>query len=126
MKETYEGAKNWFENQRCHGLYVDKLDLFLEWRARLDTMMEYIELKQASGQRLSLEEKKQHNDGLSCIEALSEQNQRHAKNQQYRMEYLMRVVDCKLLIPQRLVALSPSEEMWRADVTWRCMDNLYK
>ena len=122
LLESYEGTKKWFEDQTMHGLYVDKLDLYLEWRSRLDALMESLELKQNSGLQLSLDEKKKYNAGLKCIESLSEHNKRHAKNQQYRYEYLMRLVDCKLLVPQRLVALSPSGEMKRAEATWRCMD----
>ena len=111
LRETFEGTKNWFDEQRSHGMYVDKVDLFIEWRARLDALMESLEIKSLSGLSLSMHERKTFNAGKKAIDSLSEYNKRHAKNYQYRIEYLMRTIGCRLVIPQRLVAVSASSPL---------------
>ena len=59
-------------------MYVDKVDLFIEWRARLDALMEPLEIKHMSGLSLSLNERTTLNTGKRAIDSLSEYNRRHA------------------------------------------------
>ena len=111
-------AKEWFEKQRSVGNHVDNSDLYIQYRADADQVEIEYARKQLQGEKVSPDESKL----VFAIKQRQAGIQRNEKNKAKLLSLLYRVIGCKLLKPQRLIALSLEEEKARAWLSWRMYD----
>ena len=120
--EVYAGVQAWLENERSHGRFVDKADLYFEFEARTEAVLQAFDARERAAEKLSVKDKKKKAACEKALEATSPENPSSAKNRNYRSEEIMKFAGARLLKPQRLVALTAAEEERRAVATWRAFD----
>ena len=120
--EIYEGVKAWLENERSHGRFVDKADLFFEFEARTEAQLQAYDARVKAGDKLSVAEKKTKVAAEKALDSVSSENPLSTKNREYRSKEIMRFAEARILKPQRLVSLTAAEEKRRAQATWRAFD----
>ena len=108
----------WFERQRSVGNYVDNADLFAQFEYEAEKVGEGIGKMQDLGEKVPFESYRLKRAIENRLDGIA----RNAKNKEKLTVLLHRTIGCKLLKPQRLIALSLEEEKARAWLSWRMYD----
>ena len=119
LSPLYPNIKDWFEKQRTAGNYVDREDLFLQYKYEARTKVEAVTAQQATGQMPT-------NQDLKLVYGIKQKEAamaRRYEDNKYKLQVmLMREIGSRLLKPQRLIHLSSEEECRRAHLSWRMHD----
>jgi len=112
----YPGVKQWLENMRGLGHWVDKADLVDEFEALAKEWLRRVAAKSAL-EDLPAAEKLRQKKVEERLHGLSKQ-----KARERLANVLQRACRARFLKPQRVIPLSKEEERTRAENTWKCYD----
>ena len=120
----YQGTDAWFDEERSHGRFVDKTDLYNDFMGRVDKLLVLLYAREAKGEPLSRPDKKQKHIAEACKEGSmpGDANAQLKDFVKYRTKTLVNYIGCRLLKPQRLMSLTPEEEQRRFEATLRFND----
>jgi len=118
LRPMFPPLKAWLERQRSAGNYVDREDLFLEYRSLANKAIADAEDEASkgiyTGEKIKLK--------LAIGKREEGMKRSFLKNKDKLMYMLMREIGSKLLKPQRLIHLTTEEEKQRAHLSWRMYD----
>ena len=118
----YEGVKQWFNNERQNGMFVDRGDAFFELDERIHLYYQSMEEASSSGRAMSKSQRAAMNTAHKHIRCTSHKHPLWKRNIEQKTERLMNFIRARVLKPQRLVDIDKKEERRRLEQTWKLID----
>ena len=115
IRPLSDGVKLWFEEERSHGQFVDKQDLFIEMKSRVIKMHHVLTNKVRHHEPMTHDENSLLEACKLYLTSTHRYHPRCTENIDRRKEQLQRHCGAKILKPQRLVNITLGQEAYRCE-----------